>query len=144
MSIVFYGMNLNIVSIKMTSQKLKIFIWNNCIFLSSKNVCFERKLFYVIECVFRRNLTTINKFVLSFTIIIFSELSSISVSLDPMFYTLNWCSSWFMRYEYSKSFYIQIIFLCLSTQKMNKIKNYICIKCIMMNQYTNFTIHPFW
>jgi hypothetical protein len=127
----------------MANQNLEVLVRDNSVLLTSENVSFEGKVFQVSECVFRRNLRSIHFVVLIFTVIILSELS-VSIRLDPMLYTLNGCSSRLMRDKDSQSFNIQVNFLSFSTQKFNKAENDISIESIMVNQYSNFSVHPFW
>jgi hypothetical protein len=143
MSIVLNSVNLQVVFIKMLSQKFEIFVRNHCVFFSSENVSFERKLSDVIESVFGRNFRSINEFIFCGSIIIFSELA-ISVCLDPVFYALNRCSSWLVRYQHSQSFDIEVASFCFAAQHVNEVEDDVSVECVMMNEDSHLFVHLLW
>ena len=133
MSIIVYYMKFQVVLVEKPSQNIKIFIRYHCIFRSSENIRFEWQLSNVMKSILWGNLSTVKLHISFFAIIILSE-RSMSVSLNPMFNTVNWSSSRLMCCQYTKSFTIKVVFLSLSAQKGNKTYHEVDVKLKVMDQ----------
>lgn len=128
---ILYKMSFYVFFVKISDQKIEILFWNNSVFCASENVCFKGQKFNMVKSVLRCILGAINLKILIFSIVIFSELT-LSISLNPMFYTFYWCSSRFMCSNNAQSFGINIIFLSFSTNQSDNIDNEMNVKFKMM------------
>jgi hypothetical protein len=64
--------------------------------------------------------------------------------LNPVLNALDWCSSWFVRYQNSQPFDIEIAALCFATQHVNEVEDDIRVKCVMVNEDSHLFVHLFW